>query len=153
MYMNHEARHPRDSQRGFTLVELMITLAIAAILANFALVSYRDYQLRSKISTGLALASNAKTAVSEYYSTNGRLPESNAEAGVAAGGTISNKYVQSISVSTVPTSGTVTITYYGFGGIPAGRTLLLIPTGTTGAIKWNCTSNTLRTMYIPSSCR
>ena len=153
MHINHGTRCARAAQHGFTLVELMIVIAIAAILANFALVSYKDYQLRSKVSTGLALASSAKTAVSEYFSTEGRFPETNADANLAADGTISNNYVESISVGTVPTSGTITITYHGFGGIPAGRTLLLIPTGTTGSVKWNCTSDNMRKMYVPSSCR
>jgi type IV pilus assembly protein PilA len=140
-------------QAGFTIIELMIVLAIIAILAAMAMVSYKDYLMRSKISTGLALASSAKLAVSEYYSSDGVFPETNAEAGLPMPTSIVSKYVNSVGVGVAPTSGTISITYKAIGELPAGKTLLLEPAMTGGAVKWKCYSTTLGVTLTPTTCR
>lgn len=140
-------------QAGFTIIELMITIAIAGILASMAMVSYKDYLTRSKISTGLELASSTKLAVSEYYSSEGVLPETNADAGLPLPTSTVSKYAGSVGIGVVPSSGTITITYKAFGDLAAGKTLLLVPTVIGNAINWSCYSTTLGVTLTPSSCR
>lgn len=141
-------------QGGFTIIELMITLAIMGILASMAIVSYKDYQLRSKISSGLALTSAAKTAVSEYYvNEGGQLPGTNAAAGLPMPASITNKYITSVSIGVVPSSGTITVTYDQIGDLVAGNTLVLVPVATGGSVKWTCSSPSLQNNHIPPSCR
>ncbi len=141
-------------QAGFTIVELMITLAIIGILGSMAIVSYQDYMTRSKISGGIALTSAAKLAVSEYYnSQGGQLPATNAAAGLPMPTSITNKYASSVSIGVVPSSGTITITYSTIGNLAAGNTLVLVPTPTGASMRWECSSPTLGANLIPSACR
>jgi type IV pilus assembly protein PilA len=140
-------------QTGFTLIELMITVAIIGILASMAIVSYQDYVTRTKISDGLALAGAAKLAVSEYYSTESLLPESNTAAGLPLPTSITSNYTSSVSIGVTPISGTITITYSGIGTLADGKTLLLVPMPSITTIKWECTSTTLSNTLRPSSCR
>ena len=81
------------NQQAFTLIELMIVVAIIGILAAIAIPMYLDYAVRSQIVEGLSLSSGAKTAVSEFYMNNGVFPANNLQAGVADSGNISGKYV------------------------------------------------------------
>jgi type IV pilus assembly protein PilA len=142
------------TQAGFTLIELMIVIAIIGILAATAITSYTDYTARTKVSSGLTLASNAKLAVAERYSMNTDFPASNTEAGIPAGNTFTSEYVESVDISAVPTSGTITITYKGFSRVSAGDTLLLVPSAETiASVKWQCTSNTMDGKLLPSVCR
>ena len=144
-----------NMQKGFTLIELMIVVAIIAILAAIAIPAYQDYVIRSQVTEGLSLADGAKTAVAEFYSNTGRLPPSNASAGLASAASISGSYVSKL------TADTTGITVY-YGGpkansaIPAAATLLLSPiTGAgAGTIKWTCKAGgTMAQKYLPSSCR
>lgn len=139
-------------QGGFTLIELMIIIAIIAILVSMAMVSYKDYLVRSKISSGIALAASSKSAVSEYYSNTGTMPEDNSEAGLAQANTITNKYVVSVGIGTVPTTGTITITY-SMPELNPGDSIKLSPTPGAGSIKWKCLSDTMRSKMLPSICR
>ncbi|HFA8078884.1 TPA: pilin, partial [Neisseria gonorrhoeae] len=85
-------------QKGFTLIELMIVIAIVGILAAVALPAYQDYTARAQVSEAILLAEGQKSAVTEYYLNHGKWPEDNDKAGVASSAEIKGKYVQSVTV-------------------------------------------------------
>ncbi|HFA5236331.1 TPA: pilin, partial [Neisseria gonorrhoeae] len=86
-------------QKGFTLIELMIVIAIVGILAAVALPAYQDYTARAQVSEAILLAEGQKSAVTEYYLNNGIWPENNGDAGVASSSSIKGKYVKSVTVA------------------------------------------------------
>jgi type IV pilus assembly protein PilA len=95
-------------QKGFTLIELMIVVAIIGILAAIAIPAYQDYTIRAQVSEGLSLASAAKTAVGEYFLNKGEPPADRESAGMSDTATdTSGQYVQSVEV----TNGTIIIQY------------------------------------------
>ena len=139
-------------QQGFTLIELMIVVAIIGILAAVAIPAYQDYTVRAQVTEGLGLASAGKTSIAEFFATNGSLPSTNASAGLADATDISGNNVSMVEVGT---NGTLTITYSGRGPLDGG-TLILTPNTTGGRVAWSCTTtggNTLDGRYRPSSCR
>ncbi|QII30195.1 prepilin-type N-terminal cleavage/methylation domain-containing protein [Stenotrophomonas maltophilia] len=142
------------NQKGFTLIELMIVVAIIAILAAIALPAYQDYVARSQVSEAMTLSSGAKTAVTEYYADKGAFPTTNALAGLAGASSISGKYVTSV---TVGTGGAITAMLKGAGSVSskvAGKTFVLTPADAGGSITWDCkSSGTIDAKYRPSSCR
>ncbi|EMT3235071.1 pilin [Neisseria gonorrhoeae] len=85
-------------QKGFTLIELMIVIAIVGILAAVALPAYQDYTARAQVSEAILLAEGQKSAVTEYYLNNGKWPADNSAAGVAASSKIIGKYVKQVEV-------------------------------------------------------
>jgi len=132
-------------QQGFTLIELMIVVAIIGILAAVAIPSYQDYTKRAHVSEGMQLAGAVKTGVAEFYGTNGTFPTNNASAG--ASDTITGNAVTGV----VNASGLITITYN--AKVTAGDTMTLSASGSTGSIIWVCTGGTVDTKYRPANCR
>jgi type IV pilus assembly protein PilA len=157
-------------QKGFTLIELMIVIAIIGILAAIAIPAYQNYTIRSQVTEGLSLADGWKTSISEFYAQNGTMPSGQSTAGsattiVAAGATV-GKYVGSI---TVATGGQIVILYTGTQansklsglkldlnpGLDTNNDVVWIcgtataPTGVTGA---PTDATTVSAQYLPSSC-
>ena len=138
-------------QKGFTLIELMIVVAIIGILAAIALPAYQDYTARAQMSEAMVLADGQKGAVTEYYADKGVFPISNTSAGIAAATDISGKYVAQVAVGA---SGVITSTIRAdnvAAGI-AGTNLVLTPRATSGSMHWTCTSSA-SAKYIPAACR
>ena len=143
-------------QQGFTLIELMIVVAIIGILAAIAIPAYQDYTIRSQVTEGLNLAAAAKTAVSEFNQNSGDFPANNDAAGLPALATdINGNYVLSVAVARVDdTSGTITVTYGNDAHQDlANDTLILTATEAAGSLTWVCTGGTVADNHRPSSCR
>ncbi|MBH2280326.1 pilin [Neisseria meningitidis] len=163
-------------QKGFTLIELMIVIAIVGILAAVALPAYQDYTARAQVSEAILLAEGQKSAVTEYYLNHGKWPANNSSAGVATSSEIKGKYVQKVEVE----NGVITATMLSSGVNKEiqGKKLSLWAKRQNGSVKWFCgqpvtrakaanaanaaddtvtadtTNNTkIDTKHLPSTCR
>ncbi|HEZ4752811.1 TPA: pilin [Neisseria meningitidis] len=155
-------------QKGFTLIELMIVIAIVGILAAVALPAYQDYTARAQVSEAILLAEGQKSAVTEYYLNHGEWPKNNTSAGVASSSTIKGKYVEKVEVK----NGVITaeMKSSGVNKEIQGKKLSLWAKRQDGSVKWFCgqpvtrndtatdvadtdTAKKIDTKHLPSTCR
>ncbi|NLD08733.1 MAG: pilin [Xanthomonadaceae bacterium] len=148
-------------QKGFTLIELMIVVAIIGILAMFALPAYQDYTKRTHVAEGIQLAASAKSAVTEYFASNGKWPakigteaNANKQAGIAEPSDITGNAVKSITVLDAPTTsagkvGTIKDPIQGNDieieyntKVEDGAIVVLRAWDTGGAVRWSCDGKT-----------
>ena len=141
----------KSMQKGFTLIELMIVVAIIAILAAIAIPAYQDYLVRTQASEGVTMMDGAKVGVTEFFANTGRLPPGNASAGLPAAGSIAGKYVTSVDA----TGGVITSKFNATTANTAiqGDTIILSPVTTNGVVVWTCHPGTTPTKYVPTTCR
>ena len=142
----------RKVQQGFTLIELMIVVAIIGILAAIAIPAYQDYTIRAQVSEAMSLTSGVRTAMSESFQTTGNWPADNAAAGISAPASITGTYVETVTV-TAGTGGVITAVFStGANAAIAGNNFILTGADQGGSIRWTC-SGGINDKYLPSSCR
>lgn len=143
----------KKTQQGFTLIELMIVVAIIGILAAVALPAYQDYTIRAKITEAIGMASAAKTAVSEHVISRGTWPANATQAGYDAPSDLG--VVGSIGIGA--SNGVITVTLASSAtaglGAAAGGTFTLSGATSGQNVAWVCAPGTLEAKYLPSSCR
>jgi len=134
-------------QKGFTLIEMMIVIAIIGILASFGMSYYIDYTKRTHVAEGLFLSDSARLSVLEYYNSFSRLPANNQEAGLLDPEAYNGTSVTSVEVD----NGDIIITFN--EKVITGKTIVYEVNANSTATSWDCTGGTLLNVYRPSNCR
>lgn len=137
-----------QNSRGFTLIELMIVVAIIGILASVAMPAYQDYTKRARVSEGLVMATGAKAAVTEYFTAQGVLPNSFNDLGIADTSSFAGASVSGVALGN---SGLITVTFN--QKVDSGKTIEIKPVIGGGSLKWQCTGGTLDRALRPAECR
>ena len=141
----------KNAEQGFTLIELMIVVAIIGILAMIAIPAYQNYVIRTQIAEGLALSDTVKVAVAEYHEQTGTFPANNSDAALGVPTNYTGSYVDSISVT-----GAVISIQYGNGANAQinGETVTITAVSNPGSLEWVCaTGGTISETFLPTSCR
>jgi type IV pilus assembly protein PilA len=150
-FKNSLSKKMNKQAKGFTLIELMIVVAIIGILAAIALPAYQDFTKRGHVTEGMGLAAAAKTAVVEYYAAAGaETGMTNAAVGLAAKALIKGNAVKSVEVGD---AGTITVIFN--TKVTDDATLVLVPTfnAVNGSVEWTCSTGTVDGKYLPPACR
>ena len=139
-------------QQGFTLIELMIVVAIIGILAAIAIPAYQDYTIRAQVSEGLNLTGACKAAVTEFYQDSGAFPTTNAAAGLEAAANITGKYTTQVAVGN---GGACAATYGNDANANINAAVLtMTPQDNAGSVSWTCAGDaTLVDKWLPAACR
>lgn len=139
------------NQQGFTLIELMIVVAILGFLVTVALPAYQSYTVRTKISEVLLMADAAKSNVSDYYMSASRMPASTSQANLNTN-IAQSDYIAAIAFSTTATTATIT---YSLQNIGTTGDIALVGTATTNGLQWSCSTpaTTVDNKYLPNNCR
>jgi type IV pilus assembly protein PilA len=158
MLRNLRQSKQKKDQAGFTLIELMIVVAIIGILAAIAIPQYQAYTGRAQAAEAINLFSGVKTSLGEYFNENSAWPaagdctaadDCNAVLGLSAAADIEGTYVGSVKAASA--TGIVTVTFD--AGVHSGDTMTFTPTNNTGTIEWSCASTSIADSQLPSSCR
>ena len=140
-----------QKQQGFTLIELMIVVAIIGILAAVALPAYQDYTKRAHVSEGITLAASAKAAVTEYYVSQAAWPTNNTTAGLPDATAITGNAVKSVAIGNA--NGNITVTYN--DKVTDDATIIFVPSIASGggSITWTCNTGSVDGKFKPANCR
>jgi type IV pilus assembly protein PilA len=169
----------KQIQKGFTLIELMIVVAIIGILAAIAIPAYQNYTIRAQVTEGLSLADGWKTSISEYYAQQGAFPTCSTTLAAGAAGCVSvsgastGKYVSAVAITATAPGGQISITYAGPQASAklsaAGTNVLTLSPGLDANqdVIWICgtapvpatvttapapTATTVIASYLPTAC-
>jgi type IV pilus assembly protein PilA len=138
-------------QQGFTLIELMIVVAIIAILAAIAISQYQDYVIRSQVAEGASLVTASKTAMTEYYNNTGQFASANESYGLPAAGSISGKYVAKVDAL----DGRIVATFGNEANSAIqNATLTFSAAPSDNSMGWICNpSQQMKNVWVPAVCR
>ena len=151
MRLGSSRSRTKKAQLAFTLIELMIVIAIIGTLAAIAFPAYQNYVIRAQVSEGLNLVGSFKVAVAEYHHNNGAFPADNAVAGLQPPLAYTGRYVVQVWVA-----GDVVSILYGneANAKIAGRTVELTAIDRGGSVSWDCASGgAMPIVFLPSACR